>query len=463
MFIHRAREEEPPPPRLAPIATAFRQPSFYRAPMPDKWARSTSSEDVGFSRTRIATAKHDSVFERAHTKRPRISRVRIHQAGSTLPRSQPLRPPKNIKIHAENPNKGHRASFSHAKTLPQGMESDVQVGEALVSAAPSVRRESRVENMQVDSSHTKFQVGHVGNGRITIAGQDLSPTHLVSKITPVPAAPNTQLHPTRSKHFGSVYDQVGNNQKRTPARDDRPTTSGHTDLYHRRSAQMLVNRNYNGSRFQSNTGSVSSELSSLWSVNEQQVFEHPVERFGTNWTSIAEQMNTKTPTIIENPYQQLVGLGRKDPEPAVTRAGEGIVELSPAPSVASSSPASTINTGIPIFQPEDGEKRSKSWRQQLRSMMQKGVPTKHSNTLTWSLAGEFESEPGVSRASRKRFQYTVSQDLTAEETQHCKSQFTALRQGHRSVFSFVDDNASNPDIEEGKFVRDKQKRRAYYD
>ncbi|KAF1839293.1 hypothetical protein BDW02DRAFT_594036 [Decorospora gaudefroyi] len=42
------------------------------------------------------------------------------------------------------------------------------------------------------------------------------------------------------------------------ARDDRPTTGGHTDLYHRRSAQMLVNRNCAASRFQSNPGSLSS-------------------------------------------------------------------------------------------------------------------------------------------------------------------------------------------------------------
>ncbi|KAI8934003.1 hypothetical protein NX059_008774 [Plenodomus lindquistii] len=42
------------------------------------------------------------------------------------------------------------------------------------------------------------------------------------------------------------------------AREDRPTTSGHTDLYHRRSQQMLVNRNCTASRFQSVSGSVSS-------------------------------------------------------------------------------------------------------------------------------------------------------------------------------------------------------------
>ncbi|KAJ4365277.1 hypothetical protein N0V83_008896 [Neocucurbitaria cava] len=42
------------------------------------------------------------------------------------------------------------------------------------------------------------------------------------------------------------------------AREDRPTTSGHTDLYHRRSAQMLVNRNCTASRFQGNSGSLSS-------------------------------------------------------------------------------------------------------------------------------------------------------------------------------------------------------------
>lgn len=42
------------------------------------------------------------------------------------------------------------------------------------------------------------------------------------------------------------------------ARDDRPTTEGRTDLYHRRSQQMLVNRNCTASRFQSVTGSVSS-------------------------------------------------------------------------------------------------------------------------------------------------------------------------------------------------------------
>lgn len=44
------------------------------------------------------------------------------------------------------------------------------------------------------------------------------------------------------------------------AREDRPTTSGHTDLYHRRSAQMLVNRN-TPSRFQPNPNSLSSTSS----------------------------------------------------------------------------------------------------------------------------------------------------------------------------------------------------------
>lgn len=42
------------------------------------------------------------------------------------------------------------------------------------------------------------------------------------------------------------------------AREDRPTTSGRTDLYHRRSAQMLVNRNCTASRFQGTPGSLSS-------------------------------------------------------------------------------------------------------------------------------------------------------------------------------------------------------------
>jgi hypothetical protein len=42
------------------------------------------------------------------------------------------------------------------------------------------------------------------------------------------------------------------------ARDDRPTTGGYSDLYHRRSSQMLVNRNCNLSRFQSNPSSLSS-------------------------------------------------------------------------------------------------------------------------------------------------------------------------------------------------------------
>jgi hypothetical protein len=45
------------------------------------------------------------------------------------------------------------------------------------------------------------------------------------------------------------------------AREDRPTTSGHTDLYHRRSAQMLVNRNCAASRFQANPSSLSSTSS----------------------------------------------------------------------------------------------------------------------------------------------------------------------------------------------------------
>lgn len=45
------------------------------------------------------------------------------------------------------------------------------------------------------------------------------------------------------------------------AREDRPTTSGQTDLYHRRSAQMLVNRNAPPSRFQAPTGSLSSASS----------------------------------------------------------------------------------------------------------------------------------------------------------------------------------------------------------
>lgn len=45
------------------------------------------------------------------------------------------------------------------------------------------------------------------------------------------------------------------------AREDRPTTSGHTDLYHRRSAQMLVNRTGGALRFQSGPGSLSSASS----------------------------------------------------------------------------------------------------------------------------------------------------------------------------------------------------------
>ncbi|KAF9693656.1 hypothetical protein EKO04_008302 [Ascochyta lentis] len=45
-------------------------------------------------------------------------------------------------------------------------------------------------------------------------------------------------------------------------RDDRPTTSGNPDLYHRRSAQMLVNRNTPASRFQMHHGSLSSVSSS---------------------------------------------------------------------------------------------------------------------------------------------------------------------------------------------------------
>jgi hypothetical protein len=45
------------------------------------------------------------------------------------------------------------------------------------------------------------------------------------------------------------------------AREDRPTTSGVTDLYHRRSAQMLVNRNCAASRFQASQGSPSSASS----------------------------------------------------------------------------------------------------------------------------------------------------------------------------------------------------------
>jgi hypothetical protein len=42
------------------------------------------------------------------------------------------------------------------------------------------------------------------------------------------------------------------------ARDDRPTPTGHNDLYHRRSQQTLVNRNFTASRFQSNPNSLSS-------------------------------------------------------------------------------------------------------------------------------------------------------------------------------------------------------------
>lgn len=45
-------------------------------------------------------------------------------------------------------------------------------------------------------------------------------------------------------------------------RDDRPTTSGTHDLYHRRSAQMLVSRNTPASRFQMHHGSLSSVSSS---------------------------------------------------------------------------------------------------------------------------------------------------------------------------------------------------------
>jgi len=45
-------------------------------------------------------------------------------------------------------------------------------------------------------------------------------------------------------------------------REDRPITSGNPDLYHRRSAQMLVNRNTPASRFQMHHGSLSSVSSS---------------------------------------------------------------------------------------------------------------------------------------------------------------------------------------------------------
>jgi hypothetical protein len=45
------------------------------------------------------------------------------------------------------------------------------------------------------------------------------------------------------------------------ARKDRPSTSGNTELYHRRSAQMLVNRNCAASRFQAGQGSLSSASS----------------------------------------------------------------------------------------------------------------------------------------------------------------------------------------------------------
>ncbi|PSN63853.1 hypothetical protein BS50DRAFT_90750 [Corynespora cassiicola Philippines] len=45
------------------------------------------------------------------------------------------------------------------------------------------------------------------------------------------------------------------------AREDRPTGSGNNDLYHRRSAQMLVSRNSPVSRFQANQGSLSSASS----------------------------------------------------------------------------------------------------------------------------------------------------------------------------------------------------------
>lgn len=45
------------------------------------------------------------------------------------------------------------------------------------------------------------------------------------------------------------------------SREDRPTTSGHTDLYHRRSAQMLVNRNNPSSRFPPPASSLSSASS----------------------------------------------------------------------------------------------------------------------------------------------------------------------------------------------------------
>ena len=45
------------------------------------------------------------------------------------------------------------------------------------------------------------------------------------------------------------------------ARDDRPTGSGHTDLYHRRSAQMLVSRNSPATRYPAHQGSLSSASS----------------------------------------------------------------------------------------------------------------------------------------------------------------------------------------------------------
>lgn len=52
--------------------------------------------------------------------------------------------------------------------------------------------------------------------------------------------------------------------------------------------------------------------SNYWSASELQDFDKNIEHFGTDWTAIANRMDTKTRTMIKNQYHRLIENGRLD-------------------------------------------------------------------------------------------------------------------------------------------------------
>ncbi|KAH7094550.1 hypothetical protein FB567DRAFT_6099 [Paraphoma chrysanthemicola] len=160
--------------------------------------------------------------------------------------------------------------------------------------------------------------------------------------------------------------------------------------------------------------------SSYWSIDEQQAFNQQIRRVGTNWGRLAEEMGTKTPTMIKNYYERLLASGRKDLEAATKVADEASARPDALKARSLASTSLSVDTVTPL--------EKVHWDQIFIPSKSGGSPFKIPTTPNGGLAKENESS--ANHASQKRVQYTISQDDTADKTKHCKGHFIALYQPH---------------------------------